>query len=74
MYRTRWIGTIPTVYQITDTKITNEFIDGRTLNGAWAIMHPDAHKKYGCGLGTGRGQKYRLVVQHDDKSWVKVEG
>ena len=39
--------------------ITKEqFIDGRTVYGMWALMCVFCHAMYGKGLGTGFGQKY----------------
>jgi len=33
-------------------------VDGATQMGPWANMCTDCHNEVGCGLGTGRGQKY----------------
>jgi hypothetical protein len=51
--------------------ITNTIIDGVTVMGPWAIMTPETHRRYGQGLGTGRGQKYEKQA---DGKWLKVEG
>lgn len=42
-------------------------IDGNTVFG-WAVICDSCHAAYGCGLGTGRGQKY----EHGNPQ--KVEG
>ena len=34
--------------------------DGKTIYGPWANMCDKCFKKYGVGLGTGRGQKLEL--------------
>ena len=39
-------------------KNTKFFVDGATKMGMWAIMCDACHKYKGCGLGTGRGQRY----------------
>lgn len=39
------------------------YVDGRTNSGMWANMCDACHKKYGSGLGIGRGQRYEKVVQ-----------
>jgi len=39
--------------------------DGRTVYGAWAYMCPAHFRKYGVGLGLGKGQ--RLVYQKEEK-------
>ncbi len=46
-------------------------IDGVTIHGPWALMTPFNHRRYGQGLGTGRGQKYE---KQEDGKWLKVEG
>ena len=51
--------------------ITNDFIDGKTRMGKWAIMTQTSYSKYGVGLGLGRGQRFRL---QPDGKWLKVEG
>jgi hypothetical protein len=51
--------------------ITDEFIDGKTRLGPWAIMSPTTHRIQGMGLGMGRGQRYR---KQEDGRWIKVEG
>lgn len=58
--RKHWLGSIPTHSDISQTPITNEFVDGALQgNGAWAIMTIEEHEQYGRGLGTGFGQRYR---------------
>lgn len=71
IYNTRaWMGKIPERDDF-NRKIDNEFIDGRTRQGPWAIMTPVSHKIYGVGLGLGKGQHYR---RREDGKFVKVEG
>jgi len=36
-------------------------IDGRTKMGPWAFMCRECHKKYGVGLGLGKGQLLKEV-------------
>jgi len=46
---------------ICNNQIKNKvkwFVDGKTKSGAWALMCPSCFKKFGVGLGTGKGQKY----------------
>ena len=75
-----WYGEVSDC-QLCRRKITTEFIDGLTQrgisrlgvirrSGAWAIMCPNCHSKYGVGTGTGKGQMYRL----EDSKWIKVNG
>jgi len=66
-----WLGTEPTVCQISGKVITTEFVDGMTSSGRWAIMHPDTHRTFGRGLGQGKGQWY---VKEKSGRWRKVEG
>lgn len=65
-----WAGD-PKVCELTHTPLGNEFIDGRTVFGPWAIMSPEAHHDFGVGLGMGRGQRYQKQA---DGKWLKVEG
>ena len=51
--------------------IVDTVIDGKTRMGPWALMTPESHAAYGCGLGMGQGQRYRL---RPDGIWIKVEG
>lgn len=51
-----------------EAKITKVFIDGKTKSGAWGFMCEKCHKRYGYGLGIGKGQRY----VRDGKEWVKT--
>ena len=67
-----WVGEPPTRCDVTTQLITNEFIDGRLKHtGVWGCFHPNTYDRLGCGLGTGKGQRYKL---QDDGRWLKVEG
>lgn len=44
------------------------FVDGKTVYGPWGLLCMDCHSKFGAGLGTGYGQKYRTSDRE------KVEG
>ena len=44
-----------------------EFVDGKTVFGPWAIMCLNCYRDKGVGLGTGKGQRY-------DGKGKKVEG
>ena len=67
-----WMGPVPEHCDITYVPITDKFIDGVShAMHAWAIMHPDAHKEFGDGLGTGKGQEY---TKQADGRWLKTAG
>lgn len=51
----------PKTCQLCGDSIKGEVVDGRTLLGAWAYMCPKCHSYVGRGLGTGKGQLYRLT-------------
>lgn len=72
--QTWWRGTFPSC-QLSPKdyphSLRGEFVDGKVKEGPWATMCLSCHTKYGVGLGTGRGQKYR--IQGQDR-WLKVEG
>lgn len=64
-----WIGDVPTLDDL-GAPILNEFIDGKTVFGPWAMMTPESFRTAGIRLGPGWGQRY---VKRDDR-WFKVEG
>lgn len=67
----KWNGSEPSTCEIRGEKITDEFIDGKTKMGPWAIMCPRCWGVLGVGrLGTGFGQRY---LKHDG-DFIKVEG
>ena len=66
-----WAGSKPDDCNICQESLGEQFIDGATRGGPWAIMCDKCHKGHGAGLGTGRGQKF---VKQDDGRWLKVEG
>lgn len=74
----RWLGDDPKRCDLCNVVITRKhgFVDGRTVNGPWAIMcgktQNDCHGRYGAGLGTGRGQRYEWAPERD--AYVKAEG
>lgn len=52
--------------------ISDEFIDGRTVHGPWALMTPKSFRLHGIGrLGTGAGQRYEKQA---DGRFLKVDG
>lgn len=65
-----WMGDVGEADDFGDP-ITDTVIDGATWRGPWAIMTPKSHRAYGCGFGTGQGQKYEKQA---DGRWLKVEG
>lgn len=70
--RRYWISPVP-VYDDFGNLIDDEFIDGASNVGRWAIFTPAAWAMYGCGsLGTGRGQRYKREA--GDPKFYKVEG
>jgi hypothetical protein len=65
-----WIGAVGPTDDFDDD-IGDDFIDGKTTIGPWAIMTPASYRSFGIGLGTGRGQWYRRQA---DGKWLKTEG
>lgn len=66
-----WSGSPPCCEISSLHELHGTFIDGKTQFGPWAMMCPECHTAYGCGLGLGLGQKY---TRQPDGSWLKVEG
>jgi hypothetical protein len=51
--------------------IEQTFVDGRTVQGHWALMSLATWITCGCGrLGPGAGQMYRKTPE----GWLKVDG
>ena len=55
---TSWHGSIPRC-ALCGANGLEEFIDGKTIAGPWAVMCPECFRSWGLGLGVGRGQRYR---------------
>lgn len=66
-----WCGPAPKHCDVDYEPIGDVFIDGVVRTGSWGIMCPSCHRKFGLGLGHGRGQKYR---RREDGRFEKVEG
>lgn len=64
----RWHGPIPEACDICERVLTVTFVDGATVGGPWAIMCRGCAMMHGRGIGTGRGQRYRV------SDGVKIEG
>jgi hypothetical protein len=68
---TYWIGDVPAQDDF-GVPIKDEFIDGKTWMGPWAIMTIDSWRRCSYGqLGLGWGQRYK---KQEDGRWLKVEG
>jgi hypothetical protein len=66
-----WTGPAPEQCDLCATPIIDTFIDGKTILGPWANMCVKCHSTKGCGLGSGRGQRF---VKQPDNKWIKTEG
>ena len=65
-----WMGEVPKQDDFNNP-IKDTFVDGKTKMGPWAIMGDYSFKKWGVGLGMGKGQKYQ---KQPDGKWLKIEG
>jgi hypothetical protein len=66
-----WVGAVGE-FDDFGCRISDEFIDGKTIMGPWANMSPVSWRQNGIGrLGTGYGQRYK---KQPDGKWLKVEG
>lgn len=66
-----WMGSDPKMCDVCEEDIRDEFTDGKTKRGPWAIMCPRCQARHGLGLGLGLGQKYQKQA---DGKFHKVEG
>lgn len=63
----RWVGKIPLKCDICGGPIYEGFVDGRIQDaGCWANMCLQCHRRYGVGLGLGKGQKYNMKGEKID--------
>jgi hypothetical protein len=68
-----WRGSKPTLCDICRKSFTsNIMVDGRTARGPWGLLCELCHTMFGCGIGTGKGQKYQL--NEPTQRWFKIEG
>ncbi len=51
-------------------EIRTVYVDGATMGGPWANMCLGCFAQHGVGLGTGRGQQYKMI----SGAWKKVKG
>jgi hypothetical protein len=65
-----WSGTEPHNCQICHDPFRGVMIDA-SIRGRWGLVCETCHKKYGNGLGVGRGQKY---TQDKSGRWIKTAG
>lgn len=66
-----WMGSTPEACDLCHQPFGNKMIDGKTRFGPWGNMCPSCYKKYGVGLGLGRGQEYE---RQKNGKWLKVAG
>ena len=67
----KWLGIVPSMCDICQNKIADEFFDAKTDAGPWANMCPECFIKFGVGLGTGLGQRY---IKANDNEFIKIGG
>lgn len=67
--RKLWRGKVPAFDGFADA-ITDEFVDGATIYGPWALMSPRSFAAYGRGTGRGVGQRYRKA---EGDKWERVQ-
>jgi cytochrome c553 len=60
---------VPSHCDLCGLSILAVFVDGKTAMGPWANMCVYCHRANGCGLGTGKGQRYELQA---DDYWHKM--
>jgi hypothetical protein len=71
MTKLYWMGDKPVRCEVCHGGISNDFVDGATRRGPWAMMCMKCHHMFGYGLGAGVGQKYTLG---DHDRWWKTGG
>lgn len=69
MSNKRWNGSPNPGCDICGDGDLQDFIDGKTTQGPWAVMCEGCFILHGTGLGTGFGQRYE---QHVDENTGEV--
>jgi len=69
-----WNGDTPDKCDVCGAKLGTVFVDGKVKFGSWGIMCFTCHRSHGVGLGTGKGQKYKRIVENEITLWEKVGG
>lgn len=65
-----WLGSVDKC-DFCEAKIVNLFVDGRIKSvGVWGILCPVCFIAHGSGLGTGKGQMYKLRKIGGQKYWI----
>jgi hypothetical protein len=59
----KWNSPLPTHCQLCSRPLSQQFVDGKTVMGPWAIMCAICHWKHGVGEGIGKGQRYDLTTR-----------
>ena len=62
----KWLSEVPPKDDF-GRKIIDTFIDGKTVQGPWALMTVDSYFRNGVGLGLGKGQLYKKA----GKEWIQ---
>ena len=57
--------------EVCQQPIAEQFIDGATKWGPWGDMCPACHRRFGFGLGLGKGQLY---TKQRDGRYLKTQG
>jgi hypothetical protein len=65
-----WLAAVPVACDLCNARIEDQFFNARIRTGGWATTCPDCHRRYGVGLGLGRGQRYTQVAS----GWLKTGG
>lgn len=66
---TEFAISVPKYCDLCRSEILAGYVDGRTTMGPWANMCVSCHRTNGVGLGTGKGQCYRL---QPSGKWAKM--
>lgn len=66
----KWLGTVSSKCDFCNNDMKDEkfFYDFKSNFGPWGLGCEKCFKLHGCGLGTGKGQKFNMVTRE------KVEG
>ena len=63
-----WMSAKPAECDLCHRPLKQQFVDGKTRFGPWAVMCALCHSDQRIGLGLGKGQRYDL------ETLEKVEG
>lgn len=59
----KWLSDVPMTCQVCGEELKDQFVDGQTIWGPWAIQCVSCFNAMDVGYGIGKGQLYDLKTK-----------